>query len=120
MINTLLSLILPLLIASFAFGQNTPPVVTNMSAGQTIWYVDDDGDPDNGDEVVADGGSSASGQPGTVLSHQKISDTQGGFMGMLDNGDEFGLSLASLGDLDGDGVGDLPTIDDHRTTEYDL
>ncbi|MCH8345154.1 MAG: FG-GAP repeat protein [Planctomycetes bacterium] len=33
-------------------------------------------------------------QPGWVLSHQKISDTQGGFTG-------------TLGDLDGDGVGDL-------------
>ncbi|MCH7904770.1 MAG: FG-GAP repeat protein [Armatimonadetes bacterium] len=46
-------------------------------------------------------------QSGWVLSHQKISDTQGGFTGTLDNGDHFGLSVASLGDLDGDGVGDL-------------
>ncbi|MCZ6851907.1 MAG: hypothetical protein O7F17_09720 [Planctomycetota bacterium] len=44
---------------------------------------------------------------GTVKSHQKISDTQGGFTGLLDNGDRFGVSVASLGDLDGDGVGDL-------------
>ncbi|MCZ6810938.1 MAG: hypothetical protein O7D97_02945 [Planctomycetota bacterium] len=44
---------------------------------------------------------------GTVKSHQKISDTQGGFTGTLDNGDLFGTSVASLGDLDGDGVGDL-------------
>ena len=46
-------------------------------------------------------------QPGWVLSHQKISDTEGGFTGILDNGDTFGRSVASLGDLDGDGVGDL-------------
>ncbi|MCZ6654226.1 MAG: hypothetical protein O7D91_14515, partial [Planctomycetota bacterium] len=46
-------------------------------------------------------------QPGTVLSHQKISDTEGGFTGILDDGDGFGCSVASLGDLDGDGVGDL-------------
>ncbi|MCH8345268.1 MAG: FG-GAP repeat protein [Planctomycetes bacterium] len=44
---------------------------------------------------------------GTVKAHQKISDTEGGFTGILDNGDSFGDSLASLGDLDGDGVGDL-------------
>ncbi|MCH8345262.1 MAG: FG-GAP repeat protein [Planctomycetes bacterium] len=45
--------------------------------------------------------------PGEVLSHQKISDTEGGFTGTLDNGDAFGIAMASLGDLDGDGVGDL-------------
>ena len=44
---------------------------------------------------------------GTVKSHQKISDTEGGFTGILDDGDRFGHSAASLGDLDGDGVGDL-------------
>ena len=44
---------------------------------------------------------------GTVKSHQKISDTLGGFNGNLVNGDDFGVSLASLGDFDGDGVGDL-------------
>ncbi len=41
------------------------------------------------------------------LTHQKISDTQGGFTGNLDNDDLFGNAVASLGDLDGDGVGDL-------------
>ncbi len=49
----------------------------------------------------------AQAQPGTVLSHQKISDTEGGFTGELDAFDLFGRSVASLGDLDGDGVGDL-------------
>ncbi|MCZ6445304.1 MAG: integrin alpha, partial [Planctomycetota bacterium] len=44
---------------------------------------------------------------GTVKSHQKISDTQGGFTGTLDDCDRFGISLAGLGDHDGDGVGDL-------------
>jgi len=44
---------------------------------------------------------------GTVKSHQKISDTEGGFTGTLDNDDRFGWSAGSLGDLDGDGVGDL-------------
>ncbi len=49
----------------------------------------------------------AAAQPGWVLSHQKISDTEGGFTGILDDGDQFGNSVASLGDLDGDGVSDL-------------
>ncbi|HUU94603.1 MAG TPA: integrin alpha [Phycisphaerae bacterium] len=49
----------------------------------------------------------AAAQPGWVLSHQKISDTEGGFTGILDDVDFFGYSVASLGDLDGDGVGDL-------------
>jgi len=44
---------------------------------------------------------------GRVTSEQKISDTAGGFGGVLDNADTFGISVASLGDLDGDGVGDL-------------
>jgi hypothetical protein len=44
---------------------------------------------------------------GTVRAHQKISDTQGGFSGILDDGDRFGWSVCSPGDLDGDGVEDL-------------
>ena len=50
---------------------------------------------------------STQAQPGTVLSHQKISDTQGNFTGLLNNGDLFGRSPISIGDLDGDGVVDL-------------
>ncbi len=57
--------------------------------------------------AVVMSGQRAQAQPGTVLSHQKISDTEGGFKGALDKGDEFGSSVASLGDLDGDGVGDV-------------
>jgi len=44
---------------------------------------------------------------GTVKTHQKISDTEGGFTGILDNHDKFGYSVVSLGDLDGDSVIDL-------------
>jgi len=44
---------------------------------------------------------------GTVKVAQKISDTQGGFTGGLENEARFGAGLASLGDLDGDGVRDL-------------
>ena len=44
---------------------------------------------------------------GTVESRQKISSTQGGFPGTLDDGDRFGTSVAALGDLDGDSVVDV-------------
>ncbi len=44
---------------------------------------------------------------GTVASHAKISDTEGGFTGVLDDADQFGYSVAAAGDLDRDGVADL-------------
>ncbi len=44
---------------------------------------------------------------GTVKSHQKISDTQGNFTGVLDDDDHFGRAVDAIGDLDGDGVTDL-------------
>ncbi|MCH8880668.1 MAG: VCBS repeat-containing protein, partial [Planctomycetes bacterium] len=66
----------------------------------------------------------AQAQPGMVLSHQKISDTEGGFTGILDDLDWFGTSVAALGDLDGDGVGDLavgaPGNDSGRPDECDV
>jgi hypothetical protein len=40
---------------------------------------------------------------GKVLSHQKISATQGNFSAPLEAGDEFGGAVGSLGDLDGAG-----------------
>ncbi|MEJ2722813.1 MAG: integrin alpha, partial [bacterium] len=43
----------------------------------------------------------------TVKVASKISDTAGYFAGVLDDNDAFGYSLASLDDLDGDGVGEL-------------
>jgi hypothetical protein len=39
-----------------------------------------------------------------VRANCKISSTQGGFTGSLNDGDLFGTSVTSLGDLDGDGV----------------
>jgi FG-GAP repeat len=53
------------------------------------------------------GSSVADAQPGSVVFHQKISFMTGGFTGLLDDRDWFGMSVTSLGDLDGDGVGDL-------------
>jgi len=48
-----------------------------------------------------------SANPGTVLDFQKISDTQGGFTGILNDSDSFGRSVSSIGDLDSDGVNDI-------------
>ena len=69
----------------------------------------------------------AAAQLGWVLSHQKISDTQGGFTGLLNDLDTFGSSVAALGDLNGNDAGhaqgcagrrtgcrDCPSIPDHR------
>jgi hypothetical protein len=57
--------------------------------------------------------------PGGVLAEQKISDTEGGFMGALSNNDGFGTAVAAIGDLDDDGVEDLavgaPHDDDGAT-----
>ncbi|MGH7412318.1 MAG: integrin alpha, partial [Candidatus Methylomirabilis sp.] len=44
---------------------------------------------------------------GTVKDQRKISATRGGFKGHLDQYDFFGRSVVSLGDLDGNGIGDL-------------
>ena len=62
-------------------------------------HGDDDGGSDRGAVWILFLNSD-----GTVKAHQKISDTSGGFTGTLDNSDCFGESVASLGDLDGDGV----------------
>ena len=48
-----------------------------------------------------------SAQYGTVKSYSKISDTQGGFTGILDVGDWFGTYVTNLGDVNGDGVIDI-------------
>jgi len=44
---------------------------------------------------------------GTVAGQQKISESVGGFTGSLMDYSNFGFSLATLGDVDGDGVPDL-------------
>jgi hypothetical protein len=44
---------------------------------------------------------------GRVDLEQKISDDEGGFIGNLDNDDQFGSAVASIGDLDNDTVEDL-------------
>ncbi len=44
---------------------------------------------------------------GTVKSHQKVSDTQGGLGGGLVDFDQFGEAIAALGDFDGDEIPDI-------------
>ncbi len=44
---------------------------------------------------------------GTVKNEQKISDTEGGFSGILDDSDFFGWSVSQTGDLNLDGIPDL-------------
>jgi len=73
--------------------------VTDLAVGAIL---DDDGGTDRGAVYVLFMKSD-----GTVKSFQKISDTEGGFTGILDNNDQFGFSIANMGDLDGDGVQDL-------------
>jgi len=65
-------------------------------------YQDDDGGGNRGAIFVLFMNSD-----GTVKAEQKISHTSGGLGSGLGNGDRFGYSVASLGDLDGDGVGDV-------------
>ncbi len=46
-------------------------------------------------------------EDGTVNHHQKIGFNSGGFSGVLNGGDFFGVSVSSIGDLNNDGVNDI-------------
>ena len=64
--------------------------------------LDDDGGTDRGAVWVL-----FLNADGTVSLSQKISDETGGFTGTLDDSDQFGGTLANIGDLNNDGVTDL-------------
>ncbi len=65
-------------------------------------YTDDDGGTNRGAVYILflDGNNQ-------VISHTKISDTSGNFLGDLDNDDRFGGSVSYLGDLNSDGLVEL-------------
>ena len=65
-------------------------------------FGDDDGGPSHGAVWIL-----FLNPQGTVDSFTKISSTSGNFGGTIDNGDAFGVSVASLSDIDGNGVSDL-------------
>jgi hypothetical protein len=73
--------------------------ITDLAVGA---HSDDDGGVDRGAVWILFLNSD-----GTVKAHQKISDTEGGFTGILDDGDNFAWSAATLLDLDADGIRDL-------------
>jgi cysteine-rich repeat protein len=100
-------------------GSFTGVLDDNDQFGNAVAHVGDL-DGDNKQDVVVgaalddDGGASRGAvwvlflqTDGTVIAHQKISDTDGGFTGNLDDSDQFGFSTTAVGDLDADGVTDV-------------
>jgi hypothetical protein len=88
------------------FGRSLAPMgdidqdgVMDLAAG--AWW-DDDGGKDKGAVWTL-----LMNADGTVQAHQKISELSGNFTGTLDLDDRFGVSVAAVGDLDQDGIGDL-------------
>ncbi len=68
------------------------------------------GDDDGGANINADRGAVwilFMNTDGTVRVQQEISDTSGGFTGVLLDGDNFGSSVAGLGDLNRDNIPDI-------------
>jgi hypothetical protein len=70
-------------------------------------YRDDDGGTDRGAAYILSLRAKAAGQPVLLENVAKISATAGGLLGPLEDDDLFGMTVAPLGDLDGDGVPDL-------------
>src|SRR5262245_49901244 len=73
------------------------PSVVTLAVGAAL---DDDGGTDRGAVYILFLSSA-----GTVLSSQKISNTQGNFNDILSDSDQLGDGVANLGDIDGGGPG---------------
>ncbi|MEL6984861.1 MAG: LamG-like jellyroll fold domain-containing protein, partial [Actinomycetota bacterium] len=99
-------------------GDTTPDYLDADDDGDGTPTASENADP-NGDTDPRDArDTDRDGQPdyldaptsptvGWVAAEQKISDTEGGFDGVLDGDDRFGVATTAIGDLDGDGVVDL-------------
>ncbi len=89
------------------FGQSSVASLGDLDCdGHTDLAVGATGDDDGGDSRGAVWIPFLSPQ-GTVQLHTKISDTSGGFTGLLADDDRFGSSVVPVGDIDGDGNVDL-------------
>ena len=73
--------------------------VTDLGVGA---YLNDDGGTDRGAFWIL-----FMRKDTTVISSSRISDTDGNFKGTLNDNDQFGSAITSLGDLDGDGITDI-------------
>jgi cysteine-rich repeat protein/probable HAF family extracellular repeat protein len=82
-----------------ALGDLDADGVVDLAVGAPF---DDDGGPDRGAVWIL-----LLNPNGTVKAEQKIDSVQGGLAGPLGDGDEFGAAVASVGDIDGDGGGEL-------------
>ena len=79
--------------------EGTRRYVTDLSTPLAVVAIlDDDGGDDKGVVWILFMDTN-----GKVKSFQKISDTEGDFGGVLDDFDYFGISVASIRDLDGVG-----------------
>jgi len=102
-------------IGAAALGDLDGDGVTELAVGA---YFDDDGGPDRGAVWIL-----FLNTDGTVKGQQKISSTEGNFVGPLHDSDLFGWSVAGLGDLDGDGTRDMAVgawLDDDGGFELDM
>ena len=70
-------------------------------------FHDDDGGPDRGAAYVLSLRAQGVGAPIALERVAKISSTEGGLVGPLADDDLFGMTVAPLGDIDGDGTADL-------------
>ena len=68
-------------------------------------FLDDDGGTDRGAVYILF--MDADGTVDDTTGFQKISDTAGGFTATLDDSDNFGTSVAGIGDINNDGIEDI-------------